>query len=511
MAAAFRGAVAIALCLNAFGAVAEAHAPLGARVVVSGEPNQATTRREDFTDCAGAVLVDPSSKPARYRFENRTKYGQRGLVLHRLPSEDPSVPLYWAPRQELTLYGERFAESPHVTQHETSIFHGSYVLVSADLETLRHPRALTFLAERYAKVRDEGDGTTVQFVVPLSQYPLVLRILSGDTRDAVAPSMAPSGATALAPTVPVTPGLVRTGRGTYYDFDRSGMFVTVYARGQSPKRISLVSSAEELAYASHAAILRRMGVVLPEKLSPVGQIFAGIEQNQKLLNAHGTPAAARGLMAYRAEENAHQYDAVHRTVPDGRWAESDRVRKRQTILWSTLRESDEYASELPPALRWHGLDSPSLDVAPIASDGHPSLVVQRPFLVFGPALAQGEAPTEIRVAETRDALHLQIAHAYLGDWTFALDRAGAIAGGILEYEFDAENPEHLVRVELVDDGLVSAATGKRRTLSAAAVAWVLRSLEKTAALRGDRSRVARPADAKRRSRVSDPGNLVLQP
>lgn len=485
---------ALALTSSAGAAVT----PLGPRLDVAGDVDQATILREDFSDCSSTLAL-PSVRIARhYDFMNRVKYGLRTLVLYDTAVTTPYRHMV-APRQEFTLYGDRVAESPHVTQHASSIFQGTYVLLPLDTEGPTLPAVRTFLVQRFPQVSTEGDEAGSFFLVPLSQWPSVEAILHPK-------SPAPSAASFRSPSVPQiapTPGTVRTGRGTYYVFPPSGYSVTIFPRMGAPRTMDLAENRAGLryaGYASHAAILERMGVRNYEKMSPVEQIHAAIEHTEGGLETFGVPRTLRALLAHQVATLKSQYDDVARQIPEGRWAESNRRRKRDTYLWAALDASEDLVAHLPRSLRWHAPGALAFRLAPRDGDGLPALRVQRPFLVFGSGLRQGEEPAEIRIGETRYVLHLQLAHAYLGAWAFDLDDAGAIGGGLLEYEYDPAEPSRLLRVRVADDGFVSVATGKRETLSPVATEWVQRKLTGAFTTRVD---VPHPAPA--------PHDTILQP
>lgn len=478
LAATLRGGVALVCVFFASSGVADDRARLGALVEVSGEPDQATIRREDYSSQCAHTLGTPSAAAApavRFRFSNDIKFGRRELTMFPTAEKASvgSALVYQAPRQEFTLYGERFAESPHVTQHETAIFSGRYVLFAENEKNAELGAVRDFLRTKFPHVREVASGNGY-FLVPLSQMGVLSNVLSGKVDES---STNPTVRMTVPPAT-VKPGMVQTGRGTFYDFDPSGLWVTVYRRGGgAPQRISLVSSEEQLNYASHAAILARMGVVNPERLSPVEQIDAAIAKTPALLDEYGTPGALRGLQTYRVLENRERFSHLAKPAPnEGRWGPSDRASKRRTVLWSALRDELDYEKALPPGLRWYEAHDPVLARAPVDAEGFPSLRVQRPFLVFGLDLAGEEEPAELRIAHDRSSLHLQLVQAHLGGFTWDLDREGHVAGGILEFEYEANPPYALQRIELVDEGMVSRWEGRRRSLSTKTAEWVVQKL-----------------------------------
>jgi hypothetical protein len=489
------GVVVAAVVVTSANAYGHLGAPLGAVLETSRPPDQAVVRREDFSSCVSALATPNLGRPRPFRFVNVTKFGDRPLQLMDTDGPPPrgAVAVVVAPRQEFTLYGERFAESPHVTQHESAIFHGSYALVTAESHPTARATVESFLRERFPEVRDAArDDSPPRYLVPLLQYGAVRAILEGHVDvgrvdDGRSDTEAPPTPDRALPRLPWTrPGTVRTGRGTFYDFEPNGRWVQVYRRRGPTERIELPSPEEDrLGFASHAAILARLGVPHPERLSAVEQIDAGIARLPALVAEAGVPTATRGIHAYQVRANRAGYEALARpSEGEGVFGPADRERRRDTLLWSTLRESHAYAAALPSRLRWRDADDPAFARAPTDDAGLPVLRVQRPLLLFGNGLARGEQPVELRIGETRDTLHLALAHLYFGDWALALDRDGAIAGGLLEYEYDAEPPHALRRIELADDGMISRATGSRRFLSTSASAWTLRQLElRTSGLR----------------------------
>ena len=321
-------------------------------------------------------------------------------------------------------------------------FEGYYLL----LRKASNSPVSSVLDNHFANVHFSQNESSVvagdYYLVPIDQYATLQRIMNG-----AGPStwQFTSTGSQVIPAVSVQPGIIRTGRGTVYDFRQNGS-IDVYHRSGEVTHIAPPANDARggmLPYASHAAILARQGIQVGSN-DPVVAIETALAINERLIRehirngAHGAEAALN-LLAYRLRQAHDQY------------TNTDDSNGRERAIRVGLNAATQLSPHLPSVLRWESPDGQALFTAPADVNGYYVLRVIRPFLF----LRTDTQRPDVRLISP-NALHLQALHASLGDFGLQLERDGHVAGGHLSYEY-SPTTRHLTRIRFESNGIISLA------------------------------------------------------
>ena len=450
----FTGAIAVGA--EPLGGIRSSEIEPGLNKLVSNYASCATTLDSVGAAMAAAQLPIPPrlAEGSLHRIRLDATFGARKETLAITLLKGTRIhdhPLVDIPPQSFLL-GSR--ETLHKMIQDLARLGGFYLAVRAPTGAGSKEMELSaFLAERFAPVEIAGKPGAIAagryHLVPIHQLKPFLDLVAGRAADwGYTASEAPAQPEPFYVPSRTTPGVVVTGRGTFYVFRENGA-VDVYARDG---RI-LSSSApvdDELPYASHAAILRRQGVRVATR-DPVACLEAGLAANAPAIEAHqqanGTAPSAWGTYGTRME-------GLHRRFQDatGRWSESEKGR----ILGEALALASTASAMLPDRLRPRDPAGPEVDSAPTTEGRRELRVLRRFFVVRNPAGLESY-PFGLRVFLTHDdCMHLQAAHAVLGGLALTAEKESLIAGGVLSYTYDTDS-RRLKAIGLEGNGMVSLA------------------------------------------------------